>query len=102
MGVVGAVTAGASGGFGTLAGAAANLAGGGGGAGGDSLGVAGGAMSLEFVNGVSKRLTTGEMKGIIQLTERNIRLEGRVGALQAEKEDLYARVQVRETELGVL
>lgn len=94
-----AVTAGASSGFGSLAGAAASFTGGADGVGG--LGAAavggggGGAMSPEFVDGLSKRLTTAEMKGIIQLTERGRRLETRTGALQAEKEDLYARLQVK-------
>ena len=94
-----AVTAGASGGLGSLAGAAASLAGGGaGGVGGGSdvggVAFAAGAASPEFVDGLSKRLTTAEMKGIIQITERGRRLEARAGALQAEKEDLYARLQV--------
>lgn len=90
-----AVTAGASSGFGSLAGAAASFTGGADGVGG--LGAAGagsGTLTPEFVDGLSKRLTTAEMKGIIQLTERGRRLEGKAGALQAEKEDLYARLQV--------
>ena len=92
-----AVTAGASGGFGSLAGAAASLTGAGGAGGGDGVGGvanAAGAVSPEFVDGLSKRLTTAEMKGIIQITERGRRLESRASSLQAEKEDLYARLQV--------
>ncbi|CAM9874482.1 unnamed protein product [Ectocarpus sp. 12 AP-2014] len=46
---------------------------------------------------LSKRLTTVEMKGIIQLTERGRRMEARAGALQAEKEDLFARLQGTES-----
>lgn len=93
-----AVTAGASGGFGALAGAAASLTGGGGGNGASGVGSDGaggmGNISAEFVEGLSKRLTTAEMKGIIQLTERGRRLETKASALQAEKEDLNARLQV--------
>jgi len=93
-----AVTAGASSGFGSLAGAAANLAGG---AGGESSGGGGGGISPELMDDLSKRLTTTEMKGIIQLTERSRKMEARAGALQAEKEDLFARLQVgRATCLG--
>lgn len=88
-----AVTAGASGGLGSLAGAAASFAGGGGGD-GLSPGLSGGTISPEFVDSLSKRLTTAEMKGIIQLTERGRRLEDRASTLQAEKEDLFARLQV--------
>ena len=86
-----AVTAGASSGFGSLAGAAANLAGA---AGAEPGGGAGGGISPELMDDLSKRLTTTEMKGIIQLTERSRRMEARAGALQAEKEDLFARLQV--------
>lgn len=88
-----AVTAGASSGFGSLAGAAANLAGG---AGGEPAGGGGGGISPELMDDLSKRLTTTEMKGIIQLTERSKRMEARAGTLQAEKEDLFARLQVGE------
>lgn len=96
-----AVTAGASSGFGSLAGAAANFTGGGGGGsgepGGASGGVSGGGggMSPELMDDLSKRLTTVEMRGIIQLTERGRKMEARAGALQAEKEDLFARLEVR-------
>lgn len=91
-----AVTAGASSGFGSLAGAAANFTGGGGGelGGAGGGGGGGGGMSPELMDDLSKRLTTVEMKGIIQLTERGRRMEARAGALQAEKEDLFARLQV--------
>ena len=95
-----AVTAGASGGLGSLAGAAASLTGGGGaGVGTNSDAVSGGAsagggMSPELLDSLSKRLTTAEMRGIIHLQERGRRLEERAGALQAEKEDLFARLQV--------
>lgn len=86
-----AVTAGASSGFGSLAGAAANLAGG---TGSEPAGGGGGGISPELMDDLSKRLTTTEMKGIIQLTERSRRMEARAGTLQAEKEDLFARLQV--------
>lgn len=91
-----AVTAGASSGFGSFAGAAVNFAGGGGGGGeiGGPGGGGGGGMSPELMDDLSKRLTTVEMKGIIQLTERGRRMEARAVALQAEKEDLFARLQV--------
>ena len=89
-----AVTAGASSGFGSLA-AAANFTGGGGGeSGGAGGGGGGGGMSPELMDDLSKRLTTVEMKGIIQLTERGRRMEARASTLQAEKEDLFARLQV--------
>ncbi|CAM9273176.1 unnamed protein product [Sphacelaria rigidula] len=95
-----AVTAGASGGLGVFAGAAASLTGGGGTAngigGGDGVGGAG-TISAEFVEGLSKKLTTAEMKGIIQLTERGRRLDARASTLQAEKEDLNARLQGTES-----
>lgn len=87
-----AVTAGASSGFGSLA-AAASFTGSGGG-GGELGGAGGGGMSPELMDDLSKRLTTVEMKGIIQLTERGRRMEARASALQAEKEDLFARLQV--------
>ena len=94
-----AVTAGASSGFGSLA-AAANFTGGGGGelggAGGGGGG-GGGGMSPELMDDLSKRLTTVEMKGIIQLTERGRRMEARASTLQAEKEDLFARLQGTES-----
>lgn len=91
-----AVTAGASSGFGSLAGAAATLTGAGdGGSGPGVVGGGGGGMSPELMDDLSKRLTTVEMKGIIQLTERGRRMEARAGALQAEKEDLFARLQVK-------
>lgn len=51
-------------------------------------------MSPDILDGLSKRLTTAEMKGIIILTERGRKLEARASSLQAEKEDLYARLQV--------
>lgn len=89
-----AVTAGASSGFGSLAGAAATLTGAGDGGSGPGGG-GGGGMSPELMDDLSKRLTTVEMKGIIQLTERGRRIEARAGALQAEKEDLFARLQVK-------
>ncbi|CAN0268465.1 unnamed protein product [Ectocarpus sp. 12 AP-2014] len=54
-------------------------------------------MSPELMDDLSKRLTTVEMKGIIQLTERGRRMEARAGALQAEKEDLFARLQGTES-----
>ncbi|CAM9244289.1 unnamed protein product [Ascophyllum nodosum] len=98
-----AVTAGASGGLGSLAGAAASLTGGGGaGVGTNSDAVSGGAsagggMSPELLDSLSKRLTTAEMRGIIHLQERGRRLEERAGALQAEKEDLFARLQGTES-----
>ncbi|CAM9129211.1 unnamed protein product [Ectocarpus sp. 12 AP-2014] len=94
-----AVTAGASSGFGSLAGAAATLTGAGdGGSGpGGGGGGGGGGMSPELMDDLSKRLTTVEMKGIIQLTERGRRMEARAGALQAEKEDLFARLQGTES-----
>ncbi|CAM9185307.1 unnamed protein product [Ectocarpus fasciculatus] len=94
-----AVTAGASSGFGSLAGAAATLTGSGdGGSGpGGGGGGGGGGMSPELMDDLSKRLTTVEMKGIIQLTERGRRMEARAGALQAEKEDLFARLQGTES-----
>ena len=88
-----AVTAGASSGFGSLA-AAANFTGGGGGESGGAGGGGGGGMSPELMDDLSKRLTTVEMKGIIQLTERGRRMEARASTLQAEKEDLFARLQV--------
>eukprot|EP00903_Cladosiphon_okamuranus_P017046 g15711.t1 len=88
-----AVTAGASSGFGSLA-AAANFTGGGGELGGAG---GGGGMSPELMDDLSKRLTTVEMKGIIQLTERGRRMEARASTLQAEKEDLFARLQGTES-----
>lgn len=87
-----------------VAGAAATLTGGGvgggigggvGGGGADGIGLGAGGLSPEAVDSLSKRLTTAEMKGIIQLTERGRRLEAKASALQAEKEDLHARLQVR-------
>ncbi|CAN0322225.1 unnamed protein product [Discosporangium mesarthrocarpum] len=54
-------------------------------------------MSLDVVDALSKRLSTAEMKGIIQLTSRNRQLEKRTAALQAEKEDLSARLQGTES-----
>lgn len=100
------MTAGATGGLGALAGAAAHLAGGGGGSGSPGGGgpagagsdVGAGNMSQEFVESLSKRLTTAEMRGIIQLTERGRRLEAKASGLQAEKEDLHARLQVTKEE----
>lgn len=92
-----AVTAGASSGFGSLA-AAANFTGGGGGGGElGGGGSGGGGMSPELMDDLSKRLTTVEMKGIIQLTERGRRMEARASTLQAEKEDLFARLQGTES-----
>lgn len=83
------------------AGAAASFTGtGGGGSSGNSEAISGGSgfggvsMSSELLDSLSKRLTTPELRGIIQLQERCRRLEDRAGSLQAEKEDLFARLQV--------
>ncbi|CAM9438703.1 unnamed protein product, partial [Hapterophycus canaliculatus] len=94
-----AVTAGASSGFGSLAGAAVNFAGGTGEGSGGAAGAGGGGglMSPELMDDLSNRLTTVEMKGIIQITERARRMEARAGALQAEKEDLFARLKGTES-----
>lgn len=92
-----AVTAGAAAsltGGGGGSGIVGGTLGGGGGGGGDGAGVGAGGLSTEAVDNLSKRLTTAEMRSILQLTERSRRLEARAGSLQAEKEDLFARLQV--------